>query len=86
VNISPTFSSVANGRLELLEPTQLHVQGVVQKLIPNKFVPLVEANVDRCCTTYGKIYAFGNVRAILQEGSKKREPKLLGCNHGKGRC
>ena len=61
MNMPKTFCSVANRWLQPLEPTQLHVQGIVQKLELNQLVLLVEVNVECRSTADGEIYTFGDV-------------------------
>lgn len=56
-----TLGGVANGWLELLEPTQLHIQRIVQELKLNQIVPLVEVDVDCRRAADCKIYASGHV-------------------------
>jgi hypothetical protein len=71
-------SGVANGWLELLEPTQLHIQRSVQKLERHNIVPLEVVNASRQCAADGEVYAIGDTRAIRHGGWKERELKLLG--------
>jgi hypothetical protein len=83
--MSYTFRAVANRWLEVLKPTKMHIQRIVQKLERNQVVPLVEVNINRRRTTDGKINAFGHVRVIQQGGLQKWEAKLFGYNDAKGK-
>ena len=73
-----TFRGVANGRPEVLEPAQLHVQRVVQQLERHQLVPLEEAHVDRRRAAHGEVDAPRDVRAVRKRSREEREPKRLG--------
>ena len=73
-----TFRGVAKRWPELLEPAQLHVQRIVQKLKRDQVVPLEEADLYRRRAADGEVYALRDVRAIRQGSWQEREAKFLG--------